>query len=119
MDKDVVVDGGSEGSDIGGRVVDNVTVERDETEEVLIYEFFLGVPKLLVVLVNNCVLVWVVVGGSGTDGGGKELGKESSGNRVRWRFNGKRWERSGWLWSGGTGQRYSGRGRRRLVLVVP
>jgi len=104
MDKDIVVDGGLERSDVGGGVVANVTVEQDETEEVLIYKFFLGVPKLLVVLVNNCVLVWVVVGGGGTDGGGKELREKSSGNRVRRRFDGKRWERSGWLWSGGTGR---------------
>ena len=103
MDKDVVVDGGSEGGDIGGRVIDNVTVEWDETEEVLIYKFFLGVPKLLVVLVNDCVLVWVVVSGCGTDGGGKELGEESSGNSIRWQFDGKRWERNGWLRSGGIG----------------
>jgi len=66
MDKDVVVDGGLEGSDIEGGVVNNVTVEQDEAEEVFIYKFFLGVPKLLVVLVNDCVLVRVVVGGSGT-----------------------------------------------------
>jgi len=104
MDKDIVVDGGSEGGDIGSRVIDNVTVEWDETEEVLIYKFFLGVPKLLVVLVNDCVLVWVVVSGGGTDGGGEELGEESGGNSVRQRFDRKRWERSRWLWSGGTGQ---------------
>ena len=36
MDKDIVVDGGSEWSDIGGGVVDDVTVERDETEKVLV-----------------------------------------------------------------------------------
>jgi len=45
MDKDVVVDGGSEGSDVGGGVVDNVTVERDEAKEVLIYKLFLGVQN--------------------------------------------------------------------------
>jgi len=99
-----VVDGGLEGSDIGSRVVNNVTVERDEAEEVLIYKFFLGVPKLLVVLINDCVLVWVVVGGGSTDWGIEELGKEGSSNRVGWRFDGKRWERSGWLWSGRMGR---------------
>jgi len=106
VDKDVVVDGGSERGDVGGGVVDNVTVERDESEEVLVYEFFLGVPKFLVVLVNDCVLVRVAVVGGGTDGGGEELGKEIGGNRAGRRFDGKRWERSGWLWSGGTGRRY-------------
>jgi len=103
MDKDVVVDGSSEGSDVGSRIVDDITVEQNEAEEVLIYEFFLGVPKLLVILVDDCVLVRVVVGGGGTDGGGKELRKEGGGNRVRRQFDGKRWERSGWLWSGGMG----------------
>jgi len=103
MDKDVVVDGSSEGSDVGSGIVDDITVEQNEAEEVLIYEFFLGVPKLLVILVDDCVLVWVVVSGGGTDGGGKELRKEGGGNRVRRQFDGKRWERSGWLWSGGMG----------------
>ena len=72
-------------------------------KEVPVYEFFLGVPKLLVVLVNDCVLVWVVVVGSGAGGSGEELRKEGSSNSIRWRFNGKRWERSRWLRSGGTG----------------
>ena len=103
MDKDVVVDGGLERSDIGGGVVANITVERDEAEEVLIYEFFLGVPKLLVVLINDCVLVRVVVGGGGTNGGGEELREKGGSNGIRRRFDGKRWERSRWLWSGGTG----------------
>jgi len=103
MDEDVVVDRGLEGSDIGHWIVGDVTMEQDEAEEVLVYEFFLGVPKLLVVLVNDCVLVWVAVVGSGIGRGGKELREESSGNSVRWRFDGKRWKRSGWLWSGGTG----------------
>jgi len=104
MDKDIVIDGGLEGSDVGSGVVDNVTVERDEAEEVLIYKFFLQVPKLLVILVNNCVLVQVVVGSGSTDGGGKELRKEGGGNGVGRQFNRKKWERSGWLWSGGTGR---------------
>ena len=106
--KDVVIDRGLEGSDIGGGIVDDVTVERDEAEKVLIYEFLLGVPKLLVILVDDCVLVWVVIGGGGTSRGGEELGKEISCNRAGWVFDGKRWERSGWLWSGGT--------RRRLTM---
>ena len=71
-------------------------------KEVLIYKFFLGVPKLLVVLINDCVLVWVAVSGGGADRGGEELGKKGSGNRVRRWFDGKRWERSGWLWGRGT-----------------
>jgi len=75
----------------------------DEAEEVLVYKFFLGVPKLLVVLVDDCVLVWVLVVSSGTSRGGKELGKKGSSNSVRQRFDRKRWERSGWLWSGRTG----------------
>ena len=97
MDEDVMVDGGSEWSDVGCWVVSDITVEQDEAEEVLVYKFLLRVPKLLVVLVNDCVLVWVVVIGSGADRSGKELGKESSGNRVGWRFDRKRWERSRWL----------------------
>jgi len=68
-----VVDRGLEWSDVGGGIVDNVTVERDEVEEVLIYKFFLGVPKFLVVLVNDCVLVRVVVSGGGTDGGWRRV----------------------------------------------
>jgi len=107
MDKDIVVDRGLEGSDVGRWIVGDVTIEWDKVEEVLVYEFFLGVPKLLVILVNDCVLVWVAVVGGGTGRGGKELREESSSNSVRWRFNGKRWKRSRWLWSGGTGRRYS------------
>ena len=105
MDKDVVIDGGSERGDVRGRVVSDVTVERDETEEVLVYEFFLGVPTFLVVRVNDGVLVWVVVGSGGTDGGGEELRKEIGCNRAGRVFDGKRWERSRCLRSGGTGRR--------------
>ena len=107
VDEDVVVDGGSEWSDIHGGVVNDVTVEWDEAEEILVYEFLLGVPKLLVVLVNDSVLVWVVVGGGGASRGGKELGKEGGGNRVGRRFDGKRWERSGCLRGGRTGRWYT------------
>jgi len=65
-------------------------MERDEAKEIPVYEFFLWVPKLLVVLVNDCVLVRVVVSGGGASGGGEELGKKSGGNSIgRW-FNGKR-----------------------------
>ena len=102
-----MVDGGSEWGDVRGGIVSDVTVERDESEEVLVYVFFLGVPKLLVVLVNDCVLVWVVVGGGGAGRGGEELGKEIGCNRAGWVFDGKRWERSGWLRSGGMGRRYT------------
>ena len=107
VDKDVMVDGGSERSDVGSGVVDDVTMERDKSKEVLVYEFFLGVPKGLVVLVNDCVLVWVVVGSGGAGGGGKELGEEIGCNRAGRVFDGKRWERSGWLRSGGTGRWYT------------
>jgi len=106
MDKDVMVGGSPEWSDVCGGVVSNVTVERDEAEEILVYKFFLRVPKLLVILVNDCVLVWVAVIGVGTGGGGKELRKEIGGNGVGQQFDGKRWERSGWLRSGGTGRWY-------------
>ena len=102
-----MVDGGSEGSDITGGVVGNVTVEWDEAEKVLVYEFLLGVPKRLVVLVNDCVLVWVVVSGGSAGGGGKELRKKIGCNRAGRVFDGKRWERSGWLWSGGMGGRFT------------
>ena len=90
MDKDVVVDGGSERSNIGCWIVGNVAMQRDEVEEILVYKFFLQVPKLLVILVNDGILVWVVVVGSGAGEGGKEVGKEVSGNRGRWWFDGKR-----------------------------
>jgi len=66
-------------------------------KEVPVYKFFLGVPDLLVVLVDNCVLVWVAVVGGGTSQDGEELREKSGSNRVRWWFDGKRWERSGWL----------------------
>jgi len=107
MEKDVVVGESSEWGDKGGGVVDNVSMEWDEVEEVLLYEFFLWVPKLLVVLVDNCILVWVAVGSSGAGRGGKELGKEGGSNRVRYWFDGKRWERSGCLRSGGMGRQFS------------
>jgi len=107
MDKDIVVDRGLEGSDVGHRVVGDVAVKGDKVKEVPVYEFFLGVPKFLVVLVNDSVLVWVAVISSGASGGGEELGKESGGNSVGWWFNRKRWERSRWLQSGGTGQWYT------------
>ena len=90
MDEDVMVDGGSEWGDVGCWIVSDIAMQRDEAEEVLVYEFFLGVPKLLVILVNDGVLVWVAVVGSGASGGSKELGKEGGGNRVRWRFDRKR-----------------------------
>jgi len=106
MDKDIMVDRGLEGSDVGRWIVSNVAMERDKLKEVLVYKFFLRVPKLLVVLVDDCVLVWVVVGSSGAGRGGEELGKESGGNSIGWRFDGKRWESSGWLQSGATGRRY-------------
>ena len=102
-----MVDGGSEWSDVRGGIISDVTVEWDELEEVLVYVFLLQAPKLLVVLVNDSVLVWVVVGGGGASGGGEELGKEIGCNRAGRVFDGKRWERSGCLWSGGTGRRYS------------
>jgi len=107
VEEDIVVGEGLKRGDKGGRVVNDISVEWDEVEEVLLYEFFLGVPTLLVVLVDNCVLVWVVVGSSGAGGGGKELGKEGSGNRVGYWFDRKRWERSGWLRSGGMRRQYS------------
>jgi len=107
MDKDVVVDRGSEGSDVGCGVVGEVTVKGDEVKEVPVYEFFLGVPKFLVVLVDDSVLVWVSVIGGSTGGGSEEMRKKVSSNRVGWQFDGKRWERSGCLWSGGMGQWYT------------
>ena len=82
MDKDVIIDRGLEWSDIHCWIVGNIAMEQDELEEVLVYEFFLGVPKLLVVLVDDCVLVWVAVVGSGTGRGGKELREKSGSNRV-------------------------------------
>jgi len=103
VEEDVVVSESPEWSDKGSGVVDNVSMEQDEMEEVLLYEFFLGVPKLLVVLVDDCVLVWVAVSSGSASGGSKELGKEGSGNGVGYQFDGKRWERSGWLRSGGMG----------------
>ena len=78
-----MIDGGLEWGDVCGGVVGNVTMERDEAEEVLVYEFFLGVPKFLVVLVDDCVLVRVAVSSGGTGGGGEKLGKEVGGNRAR------------------------------------
>ena len=101
-----MIDWGLEWGDVGHWIVSDITMEWDESEEVLVYKFFLGVPKFLVILVNDGVLVWVAVVGGGTNRGGEELGKKSSSNRVRRRFDGKRWERSGWLWSGGMGRWY-------------
>ena len=106
VDKDVVVDGGLERSDIGRWIVSNIAMERDKSEEVLVYKFFLGVPKFLVVLVDDCVLVWVVVSGGGTGRGSEKLRKKGSSDGVRYWFDGKRWERSGWLQSGGMGRWY-------------
>jgi len=83
VDKDVVVDGGSEGSDVGCWIVSNIAMEWDELEEVLVYKFFLGVPKLLVVLVDDYVLVWVAVGGGGADGGGEKVGEKIGGSSGR------------------------------------
>jgi len=103
MDKDVVVDWGSEWGDIGCGVVGDITVKGDEAEEVPVYEFFLGVPKFLVILVNDGVLVWMAVISGGTSRGRKELGKEGGSNSIGQWFDGKRWERSGWLQSGGMG----------------
>jgi len=107
MDKNVVIDGGSKGSDVSGGVISNVTVEWDEAEKVLVYIFLLQAPKLLVVLVNDCVLMWVVVVGGGASGSGEEMWEEVGSSGVCRRFDGKRWERSGWLRSGGTGRRYT------------
>jgi len=107
MDQDVVINRGMEWGNVGCWIVGNVAMQWDEAEEVLVYEFFLGVPKLLVILVNDCVLVRVVVVGGGASGDGEEMRKEVGGNRSGRRFNGKRWERSGCLWSGGTGQWYT------------
>jgi len=89
MEEDVVVGKGMEWSDKGSRVVNDISMERDDTEEVLLYEFLLGVPKILVILVDDCVLVWVAVGSGGAGRGSKELGKEGGGNRVRYQFDGK------------------------------
>jgi len=91
-----MVDGGLKGSDVGRWIVSDVAMEQDESKKVLVYKFFLGVPKLLVVLVNDCVLARVVVGGGSADGGGEELREKNGGNGVGRRFDGKRWERSGW-----------------------
>jgi len=71
-EEDIVVGEHLEWSDKGGGVVDDISMEWDEAEEVLLYEFFLWVPKLLVILVDNCVLVWVTVSSGGAGGGGKE-----------------------------------------------
>ena len=77
-----MVDRGSEWSDICCWIVGNVAMERDESKEILVYEFLLGVPKFLVILVDDCVLVRVVVVSSGTGRDSKELGEKSGGNRV-------------------------------------
>jgi len=82
MDKDIVIDRGSEGSDVGGCIVGNVAMQQDEVEKVLVYEFFLGVPKLLVILVNNGVLVWVAVVSGSADGGREEVREKISGSRI-------------------------------------
>ena len=37
-----MVDGGSEGSDVGHGVISDVTVKQDEPKGVLVYKFFLG-----------------------------------------------------------------------------
>jgi len=82
MDKDIVIDRGLEGSDVGSWIVGNVAMQWDEAEKVLVYKFFLGVPKLLVVLVNNGVLVWVAVVGSSADGGGEEVREKIGSSRI-------------------------------------
>ena len=66
---------GAEGSDPEVRVVVEVGVARDVVEEVFGEVLFLRDPELFSTFVDDRVLVWVVVSGSGTGRGDEEVGK--------------------------------------------
>jgi len=85
------VNGGEDGGSIYPDVVEDVCVERgDEMErmgvkvwdtgdiakEVPVNKFLLSDPKLLAVVVDDCILVGVLVDDEGTGGRGKEVGEE-------------------------------------------
>ena len=81
-DGDRVVYAGAEGSDVEGGVVLDVVGVGNEAEEVPVNKFFLGEPKLLVVLVDDGVLVRVAVLGEDTGRFRKEMWEEGGSNVI-------------------------------------
>ena len=76
LDPNVMKDVGPKRGDERDGVVVKVVDAREETEEVLFYEFFCWYPKLLTTVVNDLVLVRVTVDGISAGGGGKEVRKK-------------------------------------------
>ena len=81
-DRNGVVNTSTKRGDIEGGVVLDVVGVGDETEEVPVDELFLGKPKLLVVLVDNCVLVRVTILGEDTSGFSEEVWEEGGSNVI-------------------------------------
>ena len=73
---DVMEDVGTEWGDKGKGVGVEVEDAGDVAKEVAVDELLLGDPEFLTTVVDDGVLVWVVVDGEGTGGGGEEVGED-------------------------------------------
>ena len=71
---DVGVKWGNEGDGMSLEIGD----VREQTKEVAFNKFFRGDPKLLTMVVDNLVLVWVSVDGKGAGRGMEKIGEEVS-----------------------------------------
>ena len=80
----------------GGRPFLQIDLSCDSPKEVGVYELFLGVPDMAVLLVYDRVLVGVVVVGGEARWGGEEVGK---GKEI----GSEQSEEGGWRWRGGGG----------------
>ena len=81
-DGDGVINTCSEGGDVKGWVVLDVVGVGDKAQKVPVDEFFLGEPKLLVVLIDDGVLMWVAVLSKDTGGLREEVWEEGGSDVI-------------------------------------
>ena len=75
LDPNVVENIGPERGDKRDGVVVKIVDAREETKEVMCYEFFLQDPEFLTMVVDNGVLMGMAVDGVGASGGGEKVGE--------------------------------------------
>jgi len=76
LDPNVVENIGPERGDKGDGVVVKIVDAREETKEVMCYEFLLWDPEFLTAVVDNSILMGMAVDGVGTSRGSEEVREE-------------------------------------------
>ena len=82
MDPDVMEDVSTEGGNEGNGVCFKIGDTGDKMEEITLDKFFLGDPKFLAMVINDCVLVGVLVNNKGAGRGMEKIGEEVGYRRL-------------------------------------